>query len=743
MQTTMVDTAEEVEKGEEVLSNPAKDDTNANSKSTSFTTTKPGVDPNENEDISKKGEGLTKHAASAPVLGETKECDKVPTVPPRNKKYRVTELKCTEVRWFYKKKNVDTKWTAFKGIDSVRLEVYWRERNGIPIDDSTRRRLESIAHSNVVVVLDGLYELTDDATAVTAVYWKDDRLEIRRGSWFLLESNQPIDPEMADAIEAHHLRYFRHQVVPDTPVFSEKESSKKPMLTELKLKDMYEVRWNSVIDITLYNNSRSSRLFRYITWGKGTSLKRGYEESELEDTTFSHLVLVVHGIGQKGYENLIAKNTEQVREAVYESIKRNYPDEKTRPMFLPIEWRAALTLDEGLTDKVTLPKMSSMRTMLNSTAMDIMYYQSPLYRNEIMRGLVRSLNNVYTKFTERNPEFNGPISLYAHSLGSVMCYDILTSWSPLVLYDKYVSETVEEHIRSPQSSSNVEVLLQFREARQQLDDTFGGIEKVFLRHDEELKFKVTNLFCIGSPLAVFLIMRGTREVYPESKMFDRIFNIFHPYDPVAYRLEPLRHESYRLIRAPKLYSALDPRSKDDYDIAPLEIHKSYMKKLKAKEKEEKEGPLSDGSSRTGQQETEDIEEEEECESEDESMTVRSNGSCSSPRSLTPMPQDVAGDNRRSWWRFGSSRKEPAELAKEVEERKLTETEKLLESIPEHQRLTRRLDFQVQPQITERSYWSVLKSHFSYWVNPDIAAFIANQLYSEEPRCRKGESPMSQ
>lgn len=25
----------------------------------------------------------------------------------------------------------------------------------------------------------------------------------------------------------------------------------------------------------------------------------------------SHLILVVHGIGQKGYENLIAKNTEQ------------------------------------------------------------------------------------------------------------------------------------------------------------------------------------------------------------------------------------------------------------------------------------------------------------------------------------------------------------------------------------------------------------------------------------------------
>lgn len=53
-------------------------------------------------------------------------------------------------------------------------------------------------------------------------------------------------------------------------------------------------------------------------------------------------------------------------------------------MILPIEWRSALTLDNGETDVVTLPKMSNMRHALNSTAMDIMYYQSPLYRKEVV-----------------------------------------------------------------------------------------------------------------------------------------------------------------------------------------------------------------------------------------------------------------------------------------------------------------------------------------------------------------------
>lgn len=52
-------------------------------------------------------------------------------------------------------------------------------------------------------------------------------------------------------------------------------------------------------------------------------------------------------------------------------------------MLLPVEWRSQLILDDGQTDWITLPKMSSVRNTLNSTAMDIMYYQSPLYRQEV------------------------------------------------------------------------------------------------------------------------------------------------------------------------------------------------------------------------------------------------------------------------------------------------------------------------------------------------------------------------
>lgn len=81
----------------------------------------------------------------------------------------------------------------------------------------------------------------------------------------------------------------------------------------------------------------------------------------------------------------------RVREAIYTCMDKHYPDEESRPMVLPVEWRAGLILDDGITDYVTLPKMSAMRSALNSTAMDVMYYQSPLYRNEVNFFSITSL----------------------------------------------------------------------------------------------------------------------------------------------------------------------------------------------------------------------------------------------------------------------------------------------------------------------------------------------------------------
>uniref|UniRef100_A0A0K0D5F5 DDHD domain-containing protein n=1 Tax=Angiostrongylus cantonensis TaxID=6313 RepID=A0A0K0D5F5_ANGCA len=102
----------------------------------------------------------------------------------------------------------------------------------------------------------------------------------------------------------------------------------------------------------------------------------------------------------------------------------------------------------------------------------------------------------------------------------------------------------------------------FQEARDLLYKKIdGGINKMLQHNDEQLMFKVRYLFAVGSPLAVFLVMRGAThtDLLPDKMNVERLFNIFHPYDPVAYRLEPLFTPEYRYIRPIKLFTSNDLR----------------------------------------------------------------------------------------------------------------------------------------------------------------------------------------
>uniref|UniRef100_A0A1I8H412 DDHD domain-containing protein n=1 Tax=Macrostomum lignano TaxID=282301 RepID=A0A1I8H412_9PLAT len=63
----------------------------------------------------------------------------------------------------------------------------------------------------------------------------------------------------------------------------------------------------------------------------------------------------------------------------------------------------------------------------------------------------------------------------------------------------------------------------------------------------QLEFSPASLFCLGSPIALFLTSRGVSALPAEYQLPEcgsglcrpALFNIFHPFDPIAYRLEPL------------------------------------------------------------------------------------------------------------------------------------------------------------------------------------------------------------
>lgn len=107
--------------------------------------------------------------------------------------------------------------------------------------------------------------------------------------------------------------------------------------------------------------------------------------------------------------------------------------------------------------------------------------------------------------------FEGEISIIGHSLGSIVAWDIL------------------DH--------------------QHKDSTVPQAESTLTKDDDsyrypQLNFRTNAVFLLGSPIPVFLMIRNQEN--PLSATFAlngcaKVFNIFHPYDPVSYRIEPLLH----------------------------------------------------------------------------------------------------------------------------------------------------------------------------------------------------------
>jgi hypothetical protein len=174
--------------------------------------------------------------------------------------------------------------------------------------------------------------------------------------------------------------------------------------------------------------------------------------------------------------------------------------------------------------------------------------------------VLRESNRIYKLFKERNPKFNGKVHIVGHSLGSAIMFDILCR-------QKERAKTVEPP-RNP---------LRIWPASQ---DRYESTEPKELAFD----FDVDNFYCLGSPIGLFQMLKGRtisgrnlpnalpsesplNPDYAEDPFLDvppsqsyssqrvspvtglpfsvsspkvgQLFNIFHPSDPIAYRLEPL------------------------------------------------------------------------------------------------------------------------------------------------------------------------------------------------------------
>lgn len=179
--------------------------------------------------------------------------------------------------------------------------------------------------------------------------------------------------------------------------------------------------------------------------------------------------------------------------------------------------------------------------------MDVLFFMSPEHHDVIIDMVVSEMNFVVSRFRKMTG-FAGDVSVVGHSLGSIITWDILDNQrgfreslqrtGRIGFRERPPSPTSSQVTAQPEDDS----MLGEGQDQDPSELVTGGVKEENTPDYPQLDFKVDNAFMLGSPIAVFLMIRNQRNpLPPEFKLHgcSQIFNIFHPLDPVAYRIEPL------------------------------------------------------------------------------------------------------------------------------------------------------------------------------------------------------------
>ncbi|KAI0181865.1 DDHD domain-containing protein [Hypoxylon sp. FL1284] len=290
-----------------------------------------------------------------------------------------------------------------------------------------------------------------------------------------------------------------------------------------------------------------------------------------ERARVTDLVLVVHGIGQKLAERVenyhFTHAINAFRRAINIELRNDAVGGALREgqhgiMVLPVNWRQNLSFEDGgpmkeedkenytpgeFTLKDIEPKtIPAVRSMISDVMFDIPFYMSH-HKPKMVAAMVGEANRVYRLWCRNNPGFsqNGRVHLIGHSLGSVMCIEVLS---------RQPNTTPVPSLSKP----------------------------IQLKHFD---FDTKNLFLIGSPAAFFLLLergallprRGrlkpgadpsdvvSTDVVGEAGRFgciavDNIYNILAREDAVAYllngTLDPMYAASLKTAYVPSTSMSL-------------------------------------------------------------------------------------------------------------------------------------------------------------------------------------------
>lgn len=517
--------------------------------------------------------------------------------------FYATDVPASKPEWMgYTKEKEPKKFIPFSESDSYNLEKKYQKN----------KESESELSRFVEVNEDKLFQVDLEKKELQPVYWDGPAFEVRRGKWF--HSNGiPIEDKLASLLEDGYQRIMPYKLEKENTKdritkdiikrfnqeTSRGEIKEEEIVDKNKLDDLIDLGdGNSVMyfdekHAAIFPSTMASEFQLGVirSFGPGAStlvsvnqIQRGYSKDlaesifdnflsnpipdsfkkekaspEIDSTSedsrhqaqiendyklqtkesdsnreIDHVILCIHGIGQilgTKYESVnfthsinVLRNTMRdvfVEDKKYRNLVPNNEKDKdsknNRIQVLPISWRHKVDFHPQKRFEVydkdgnyALPTLAQinvdgvkpLRNIFGDVVLDVLLYYEPHYLEQITKLVTGELNRVYKLYMERNPDYKGKFHVMGHSLGSAIAFDILAS------------EGSKKH---------------------------------------NLEFDVENLYCVGSPVGVFKLLKQmnivARDNVPEdfdpsdtrisSPKCKNLYNIFHPCDPVGYRMEPL------------------------------------------------------------------------------------------------------------------------------------------------------------------------------------------------------------
>uniref|UniRef100_A0A8B9MRZ6 DDHD domain containing 2 n=1 Tax=Accipiter nisus TaxID=211598 RepID=A0A8B9MRZ6_9AVES len=461
--------------------------------------------------------------------------------------------------WFYcKVTDSRERWVPFSTQDSERLE----EAHG------SGRDKEDL----VVPTSGGRYDVHLKKRQRVAVYWEEEVSEVRRCTWFYkgdkdnkyIPYSETFSKELEEA-------YMIAVTLDEWKKKLESPSREIIILHNPKLM----VHYHPVATSDDWGSTPTEQ-------GRPRTVKRGVENIAVEipngePLQIDHLVFVVHGIGPAcdiRFRSIVqcVNDFRNVSLSMLQAHFKKAQEQQQigRVEFLPVNWHSSLHstgVDVDL-ERITLPSINRLRHFINDTILDVFFYNSSTYCQTIVDTVASEMNRLYQLFLQRNPLFKGGVSIAGHSLGSLILFDLLTNQKAAPEEDEHNEEVralrwCMDPWGTPTALARVAVaflcteknlkemgiplgprmkILHYISSKEETLAPCSNSNKVLVSANyPQLNYKPTIFFAFGSPIGMFLTVRGVKRINPNYSLptCKGFFNIFHPFDPVAYRIEPM------------------------------------------------------------------------------------------------------------------------------------------------------------------------------------------------------------